>query len=374
MVLSGCVTYRELVTLGILLLVAGCGFQRVSGDDMGGDGGSSLMNMGGSSDDMAGSAACALPQLIITVADVSGNSALGGQLARVSLAGAAPSSCTTLTAQTALGADISVSTYFAPGVIATSDSNKVYLVDAERDQIISSVNAPTSGMSGYAPLEAFPMQDGAGKDFGAIAFGTLNPDSFIAVVGFDAKGGIVGNSPWCVSGTACGSSRDLMLGLQVLGMAANPVNPSHLLAVDNANNVAAVDVNPFAQTRTTLIPGNSTHLQKAYAVSANGKLRVAWVNATPAATPPTAVSFYNDIGAAGTKAVSGPLYCKSGCSDILRAVPDPTAGNAFFVLCEGPPGNGRSVVRLKTDGTCTPIFNGLTLPAAYQLRHLAVAQ
>jgi hypothetical protein len=364
---SGCVMYQKLASLGLVVLVAGCGFHRAGSDD----GGS-----GGSTDMSSPDPSCPLPQLIITIADVSGSNAFGGQLARFSLASATPMSCKTLTAQMSLGAGVSVSTYFAPSLIATADQNSVYLIDALHDQPMATVAAPTSSVQGTGALDAFPMKDTSGKDFGAVAFGAFgNPDTDTQVVGYDGKGMIVAKSPFCLSGTSC-SGTNLMLGDQIVGVAANPTNPSHFFVVDEGRGIAAEDVDPFTRAKMSLLAINTTaSMQKAYAISHNGQLRIAWVTVTSfGATPPTWVSYYTDMGGSSFKSVSGPLSCQSGCSNVLRAVPDPTSPTAFFLLCDGASSNGRVVMRLQDDGTCTPIFDGSTLSSAYQLRHLAIAQ
>jgi hypothetical protein len=310
---------------------------------------------------------CPLPQLLVTIADVSNSSNLGGQVARFTL----PSTfqCSTLKAMDLIGAGITVSTYLPPHYIVTSDQDTVYAVDSDSDTLAWSKQAASSGRT-WAPLEAFPMKDGSGRDVAAVAFGLIgsNPNEMTEVDAWHADGSTVGNSPWCMSGSGCGTGSDLMLGLGVLGVAANPRNPSHFFAVDNSNNLAAVDVNPFVPSKSTFITGNTEYLQVAYAISFGGKMRLAWLDATP----PTAVAYYNDTG--GTPSISGPLRCSSGCQTLLRVVPDPLSATAFFALCDGTGINGRSVVHLQNDGSCATVFDGKTLSASYRLQHIAIAQ
>jgi hypothetical protein len=363
---SDCVTYRKLAELALVVSVAGCGFQRV------GDDGSS-----GPADMSSPDPACPLPQLIITIADVSSTNGFGGQLARFSLASPAPLSCKTLTAQARIGADVSVSTYLAPSIIATADRSSVYFIDALNDQPLTTVAAPTGGVQGIGPLDAFPMKDTSGRVFAAFAFGAFgNPDNDTEVVGYDGNGMIIGGSPWCLAGTSCAAGSNLMLGSQIVGVTANPTDPSHFYVVDAGRGVAAEDVNPFTRAKMSLLSINTTaSMQKAYAVSYNGKLRMAWVTVTSfGATPPTWVSYYTDMGGSNFKSVSGPLECQAGCDNVLRALPDPSSPTAFFLLCDGASSNGRVVMRLQDDGSCTTIFDGATLSSAYQLRHLAIAQ
>ena len=54
--------------------------------------------------------------------------------------------------------------------------------------------------------------------------------------------------------------------------------------------------------KTSFIGGSADYLQKAYATTFGGKLRVAWLNAN--ANQPNAVDYYNDTG--GTPSVLGP--------------------------------------------------------------------
>jgi hypothetical protein len=372
--------------VAIILFLAGCGFHALDNHGMGGDGGSdggsSPTGDGGSSSDLSAGGgggdidmarsdnSCPLPHLIITVADMNGTG--GGQLVRVPLDGS-QSTCTTLKGQGLLGARLAASTYLAPGLIATGESNNntIYVVDANSD-LIQWKKQPSLAALGQL-FDAFPMKDGNGNDCFAVAFVQDGP-VFSELRSWDANGTEVAKSPWCLSSSISCTGTNLMLSNYILGVAANPLNPAHFLAVDGTNNVAGLDVNPALPNTKTLIPGNSDPLGAMYAITANGKLRVAWRNYKRTGSTPPAVDYYTDTGAGGSPVVHGPLRCQSTCTTFSRVVPDPTSATAFFLLCDGTSPNGNVVMHLQSDGTCTTVFDGSTLASNYELSHLAIAQ
>ena len=95
------------------------------------------------------------------------------------------------------------------------------------------------------------------------------------------------------------------------------------------------------------------------------------MSSTVGAPPPTSVSNCTDTGAGGMPKVGGPPRRQSGCSTILRAVPDPTSPTAFFPALRRHASNGRAVVRLQDDGSCTSVFDGPTVSSVYELRRRA---
>jgi hypothetical protein len=340
-----------------------------AGSGGGGGGGGTAGSGGGGGDMGSANNDCALPYLIITMADVSNTGNYGGQIARLSLTGSGPTSCSTLKGQGFIGAVIMASTFAAP-VIVTADADNFYFVDANTDLVRYTLAAPAAH-SGWGPIEAFPMKDPAGRDIAAIAYGPLNnPESIGEVDTWYNDSSAPANAPWCVQGTP--TCTQLMLSLGILGMSSNPNTPSHLLAVDNTLNVAAWDVDPFGGTKTQLIGASTGSLQTAYAIKVNGHMRLAWLNTTS----PTSVDYYNDTGMGGTPAISGPLRCSSGCATILRVVPDPMSPTAFYALCESTTSapNGRSVVHMQADGSCMSVFEGSKLSSSLMLEHLGVAQ
>jgi hypothetical protein len=390
----------------MVLFLAGCGFRALGKQDMGGhgDGSSPNGNSGGngngggggqpggmpSSDMSAGGGggggfdmsgrdmaaadnSCPLPQLIITVADGSSDHHSGGELVRLPLDGS-KSSCTTLRGQGLLGPDLVASTYLKQGLIATGDgySNTIYVVDVNADLIMwkKQPNLATLGQV----FDAFPMQDGSGNEAFAMAFVQDGP-VFGELRSWYSNGTEVATSPWCLSSYIQCSGTNLMLSNNIAGVAANPITPSHFLAVDGTNHVAGLDVNPLLPNSKTLIPGNNTdHLGAMYAIPVNGKLRVAWLNYNRIGTTPPAVNYYTDTG--GSPMVNGPLVCRSSvCPKFSRVVPDPTSATAFFLLCgdESMP-NNKVVMHLQNDGTCTTVFDGTTLASNFELTHLAIAQ
>jgi hypothetical protein len=152
---------------------------------------------------------------------------------------------------------------------------------------------------------------------------------------------------------------------------SNLKTPTHLLAIDFTTNVAAYDVNPAGPSKTQYIAGNKDTLITIYSVKAGSTTRIAWVNATSGKG--SAIDWVNDSGS-GTPTLNGPLSCSSGCTSIVHAVPDPTAQDAFFLLCDAAMYNQRAVVRLKTDGSCGSVLEGSTLPDRFELERLAIGQ
>jgi hypothetical protein len=335
----------------------------------GGSGGSG--GAGGSGGDMgAFDPTCAMPQLLITVANTTNDgNANPGEIVRLALAAdGTTKTCAPLSGQGLIGSEPFASTYLAPHYVATSDETDAYLIDTTNDTLAWKRGAPAV-TSNQAPLEAFPMQDASGRPFAAIVFGLLdNPPSVTQIDAWYADGTVPTGSPWCAQGTCTGS--DIDLSLQTLGMMANPATPSHFYAVDNSNMMAAEDVNPFTQAKTAYIADATDALGFAYAINVGGALRMAWVNTSNMNA--TSVSYYNATGA--TPAVAGPIKCSSGCLTFTRAIPDPTSATSFLLLCDGNSFNDKSVVRLTSAGACTQIFDGKSLPQAMMLMHLAVAQ
>jgi hypothetical protein len=175
--------------------------------------------------------------------------------------------------------------------------------------------------------------------------------------------------PWCIQGTGCAA---LPLSLSILGMSANPAAPSHLLALDSANAIAAWDVDPWGATKTQYVGTYSEYLQSIYAVSvvgAGGSRRLAWFDANSMG----AIQYASDSGS-GPSTLGGPVRCNNGCDTILHVVPDPTTSDGFFVLCDGAAVNQRTVVRMDGAHGCTQVLDGSVFGAESRLSRLGIAQ
>ena len=357
----------------LVLLAAGCGFHTVGGHD-----GSAAGDMGVPAGDLAGvdpaggdlgtaSLVCGRPQLLVGVENLQNPATGGGRIARLSLTGAAATPCATLTGQGLIGSQPMAVAAFGAYVAAVTLDGGIYAVDPATDLVkwTRQVTLP----SGWGPLDAFAVSSPAAQPMVAAAFGLYdNPSTVREIDVYDVDGASPASSPWCIQETGCGA--DLPLGLQILGVSADPKAPSHLLALDGATPAAALDVDPWATppTKTTYIGSYSGYLQSIAAVQVDKTPRLVWFDAYA----PTSIRWAND-DSGGTPLINGPLRCASGCTTILHAVPDPTSTTDFFLLCDGPSVDTRTVVRLDGSGNCTTVLDGAQFGSQSRLSRLAVA-
>jgi hypothetical protein len=334
-----------------------------SNDDLGGDDLSGIPP--GSDLSMPMGGACAAPQLLIGVENVSGSSG-GGRVARFALTAGGQTQCATLSGQGLIGAQPLAVTGDIDGIgAATTDG--LYLVDPKSDTVKWSKPAPQ--VQGWLPLDAFSILTPQGTPILAVAYGPAGstPNTIAEIDGFDGTGAHepMAMWPWCIQGTNCTT---LPLSLQILSVSATPTDLTHFIALDAETPAAAWDVNPWTQTKTQYIGTYTEQLASVYAVVASGKARFAWLDQTMMTG---AIEYASDPGG-GPSTIGGPIKCASGCATLLHVVPDPTTTDGYFALCDGPTVDARTVVRIDGSLACTQILDGKTFGAQSRLSRLSV--
>jgi hypothetical protein len=312
--------------------------------------------------------ACPLPQLLVGVENLHNPSTGGGRVARLSLAGGAATPCATLEGQGLIGPQPMAVAAFGPYVAAVTLDGGIYAIDPATDLVKWTRRVTLT--SGWGPLDAFAVTSPQGQPMVAAAFGLYsNPSTVRELDVYAADGSSPSSSPWCIQESGCGA--DLPLGLDILGVSADPKTPSHLLALDGATPAAALDVDPWATppTKTTYIGSYSGYLQSIAALLVDHTPRLVWYDSFD----PTSIRWAND-DSGGTPAINGPLRCAAGCATILHVVPDPTSSTDFFLLCDGPSVDTRTVVRLDGSGDCTTVLDGAQFGSESRLSRLGVAQ
>lgn len=358
--------------------VGGCGFHTVGnpdgsvddlgadGDMAGGGGAGGGGGGGGAGDgDMAGgNGGCPAPVLLVGVENVHAGDTGGGRVARLSLTAGGVTQCTTLRGQGLVTPQPFAVASFAGGVVAaTRDS--IDLIDPASDSIRWSKPAPPQAQSTWLPIDAWTMQTPTGTPIIAAAYGPSgNPSTIREVDAYDATGAAVPGAlmPWCIQGTGCTA---VSLSLSILSMTANPSAPSHFLALDGANAIAAYDVDPFNNTKTAYVGSYMGYLQSIAAVSFGTTKRFAWLDGDNMG----AIKWVNDSGS-GPTTMAGPVKCNSGCTTLLHVVPDPTNADGFFALCDGASVDTRTVIRVGAALACTPVLDGALFGAESRLSHL----
>ena len=363
----------------LFLLAAGCGFHSVGNGDGGND--DRDMSVSGDTPDLFGvppgsdlssvmSAACAAPTLLVGVENLTNNGTTGGgRVARVSFAGGSAQPCTTLSGQGLIGNQPMAVTAFG-GLIGAATFDGLYVVDPATDTVKWSKPNP-DGENGFGPFDAFAVQGTSGTQYVAAAWGA---DFGISGAGiswlevYDADGNAAPGAPFCIQQSSC---TQLGLGLGIYSMAADPATPSHFFALDGSNDVAAVDVNPWATppTKTTHVGTYSEPLGSIYAAQVGSDVHFAWFDNNMAGG---AIQWSVDDGSA-TPTLSGPFKCASNCATILHVVPDPSQQNGFFALCDSAMVNTRTVVRTDSAGSCTVVLDGTQFGSESRLSRLAIA-
>jgi hypothetical protein len=286
----------------------------------------------------------------------------GGRVARLSLTAGGVTQCTTLRGQGLVTPQPFAVASFAGGVVAaTRDS--IDLIDPASDSIRWSKPAPSQ--TTWLPVDAWAMQTPSGTPIIAAAYGPSgNPSTIREIDAYDASGAAVPSAlmPWCIQGAGCTS---VSLSLSILSMTANPNAPSHFLALDGANAIAAYDVDPFNNTKTQYVGSYTAYLQSISAVTVGATKRLAWLDANNMG----AILYSNDSGA-GPSTMAGPVKCNSGCAKLLHVVPDPTNADGFFALCDGASVDTRAVIRVSAALACTSVLDGAMFGAESRLSHL----
>ncbi len=322
----------------------------------------------GSDLSMLTSAACAGPQLLVGVENLSNSGSGGGRVARVSFAGGSAAPCTTLSGQGLIGSQPMAVTAFG-GLVGAATFDGLYVVDPGTDTVKWSKPNPGGG-SNWGPFDAFSVQGTSGTPYVAAAWGAdfgISGAGIGWVEAYDSDGSVAPGAPFCIQSSGC---TDLGLSLSIYSMAADPTTPAHFLALDGGQNVAAVEVNPWAAppSHTTYVGTYSEPLGSIYAASVGGKTHLAWFDNNMAGG---AIQWAIDSGT--TPSLNGPIKCSSNCATILHVVPDPSQANGFFALCDSAMVNTRTVVRADDTGSCTVVLDGTQFGTESRLSRLGIA-
>ena len=358
--------------------VAGCGFRAADaqrGDDLG-----AVADDLAGSDDLYGtppgsdlahvtSNGCPPPVLLVGVEDLDNNHSFGGRVARVSLAGGNASPCATLSGQGMIDSQ-PMAVAALGGYVAAATPNGLYLVDPSSDTVKWSKPIPFV-TENYAPFDAFSLSSPSGTQYIAVAWGIdhdLSGGSIRDVEAYDAAGSPAAGSPWCIRRPGCSV---LAISSSTYGMAAHPLAPAHFLALDGGNQIAAIEVNPWAtpSTKTQYVGAYSEPLTSIYSVTVGGTRHLAWFDKNMSGG---AIQWSIDDGS-GTPVLNGPVKCTSTCAAMLHVVPDPTAANGFFALCEGATFSERTVVRADDAGSCVVVLDGAPFGVESRLSRLGIA-
>ncbi len=362
----------------LFLLAAGCGFHAVGngvGDDMGMPSDMDAADLYGipPGSDLATAAglACARPALLVGVEDLSNSGSGGGRVARVSLAGGGAAECATLSGQGLVGSQPMAVAAFG-NLVGAATFDGLYVVDPATDTVKWSKPNPDSA-NNLGPFDAFSIQSASGgTTYIAVAWGRdlgISGAGISEVEVYDGSGVAPTGAPWCVQGSTCPTTLNLSLG--TYSMAAHPLAPAHFLAIDGGNNIAAVEVDPWAAppTKTTYVGTYSEPLASIYSVAVGTTRHLAWFDNNMQGG---AIQWAIDDGST-TPALAGPVKCASNCATMLHVVPDPSQPNGFLALCDASTVSGRKVVRADTAGNCAVVLDGAQFGAQSRLSRLGIA-
>jgi hypothetical protein len=317
---------------------------------------------GGGGIDMAAGDDCPAPQLLVGVTNTHNGDDGGGRVARISLAGGQRRACRTSSGGGLIGWHVAAVSAFAGGVAALSDDH-AYLVDSQSD--VLRWQRTTEVRSGYLAIDAFALQDQAGKPILAAAYGPNTSSPAIReIFVLDADGVAPAKTPWCIQVSGCATALPLSLG--IYGMTADPAQPTHLLALDTSLDVAAWSVDPYTPARATVVGSPGLPLRTVAAARFGTMLRYVWIGNDA----PNRIVWRNDAGG-----LNGPVRCSDdSCREMVGAVPDPTSSNHFFVLCGAPTASERKVIDLDTQGHCSAVMDGATFGIESMLTSLGVGE
>ena len=312
---------------------------------------------------------CPAPLLLVGVENLHNGDSGGGRVARISIGATTIRQCNTLSGQ-GLIAPQPLAVAGMLGGIGAATIDGLYFVDPNTDTVKWSKPAPQ--VSGWLPHDAFSILNPQGSPIMAVAYGPAGstPNTIREVDAFDATGAAAAGSPWCIQGASC---TPLPLSLGILSMSATPTDLSHFIALDYSTPAAAWEVDPWASpapTKTQYIGAYTENLSSIYSVVQGhpGPARFAWLDVTMSTG---SIQYAVDNGS-GPSTLGGPIKCTSGCTTLLHVVPDPTTSDGYFALCDGTDVNNRTVVRIDSTLTCTPILDGTTFGAESRLSRLGI--
>jgi hypothetical protein len=313
--------------------------------------------------------ACSFPQLLISVDDLSASGGVG-QVRRFFIppAGAPPVDCGILNGSGQLDARAEVVGSMPGARIAIAGRNKVTVLNVTSDSVAATWSAPPS----LYPIDVARIRVGSDSRF-AVAWALQASPTYMYELDLYQPGTTTPTNTWLASTLGLGKLR---------AMTIDPWVDTRLMVLDERTPTpqALELVDPIAPVLTPHFDepaGIGFHTLAAIPDGTSGA-RIVWSARNTyngyysghTATSPTAD--------AGMPFLVGPTQCPS--CDMLHAVPDPTAGNRAFVLCDtGGAVNSRVVYRATfagigmVNGSCTPLFQGNQLGALQRLTRLAIA-
>jgi hypothetical protein len=283
---------------------------------------------------------CALPQLLVAASAPSGT--LGGGVARVALGAAgATQTCSVLTADGTLPAEIDAVTWVGGDVVAAT-AKAAYGLDPIGDKVAFSADAPV----GMTPVDAYGLAVNSTAPGLMVGFGAGEIDR---VEGYRTDG---------IMFTAFdASSAFFPTGAGTRSITAEPVYEDDGFLLASGKSLDLMFFNHVASDIFDAPTG--ADLISVFATAESG--RSVWVD--------RAVNGVRWLASGGT-AMQGPISCPMQACTLAHAVFDPTDDHAFFALCVDA-SDGRRVLRLDDAGGCAVILDGTMLP--YRLGRLGLA-
>ena len=322
-----------------------------------GDAGDAAQNVG----DLGG--ACSRPQLMIPVEDVSATVTMPGQVLRFSIAGdGSLSPCGTLSGSGNLDSLPQSAAFFPPNYIAVAGRDSIAVIDADTDLIQWNVPVPGNG-SPPLTMEVVPV------------INTTDGNRTWVVVGYssDYSGNIdliYGYRDGTTQPKVWDTNTNLNLATELGDITGRtPINDTFVGLNDGYES--AIDADPFTNMHTNYLgpAGGTDPLRTLYEIDVGSTRRLVWVGDMT-----NGIYFINDDGMGET--IVGPATCTANPSCTLRhAVPDPSASDAYFLLCDvsGGQANDRTVWRYVVGGSCTKVFDGTMFDSDHRLAKLAIA-
>jgi hypothetical protein len=361
-----------------VLALAGCGFETQNGGDLAigdgavSDGASSdgAPDLAGGAPDLAGDAAvalnCALPLLLVTVADNGPGAGTNGEVLAYHLdSGGTVHACPSHTASGTTGIGELYKPYAAafipPDAIAVTDDrvSTVFLLDANSDEIRWKYVYATGAQS-FGGHDVFPIAHN-GQTLVGVARSTAGAISMVRDRLDLFHDGSMIDFIWKLDGSQQPVSN-------VAATCASLLDPGRFFAVQGGGSPeAAFDVDPFVANASAYASyPNGATLSTVQAVRVGGVNRLAWVDGS--------IGKIWWANATGTPSLMGPLGCSSACT-LVDAAPDPSDATSFYGICNfnaAPPHT--DVVYMTAAGNCTTIVDGNALLAnALQVNRVAVA-
>jgi hypothetical protein len=283
--------------------------------------------------------------LLLAALEPLGSGPTSGSILRFSVGAAGLTQCTTLTGGGTLPLHVYATAFVPPDAVAVATTDGPWLVGV--DDVVR-WSRPASHVF---PVDVTPIVDLMGKTQIAVGYwkGFTSTPEIDCIAIFPDAVGMETNQTF--AGT-------------VLSFSASPLDPKHVLLVDNL--ASAADYDPWFNSRTTYVMQEMVNLTTISAAVQSGLNRVVWVDSTA-----NAVRYSNENN--GSPVFLGPIACNLTCN-LVHAVPDPTEPHTFLGLCEHSGTTVRDIVRWSsTGGACSVVYDGTKPGANTRINRLAVA-